>query len=56
MIYDRMARGQSTFASDRSARKLNSSLDIAQRIVLDGVRASEREAGSFLAQQDLAQL
>ena len=48
--------GQSTFDSDRSARKLNSSLDIAQRIVLDGVRASERGAGSFLAQQDLAQL
>ena len=42
--------------ADRSARKSNSSLDITQRIVLHGVRASERAAGSFLAQQDLAQL
>ena len=49
-----VARGCAPFLC--SARNLNSSLYITQRMVLHGVRASERGAGSFLAQQDLAQL
>ena len=39
-----------------AVHKLGSSLVITQHATLDGVQASERGAGSFLAQQDLAQL